>query len=311
MAFRPRQTPLSRLMGATPTRAAIFRRSRRPSSGSSAIRVRRVAFAYSRHAGEEIGVGLPGGAVLDRPVDLPIELGKLGLQELDMAVDRLEDARLGGETATIFLRHNHLDDLPPTRHEFAERLGLAIGEAPGGGTDGFGEMGDRRGVEAIGLGELAGRTGKIADLTRIDHRQGQMLGGKGAGDHGLVSPVASSVTRAGARARKRSTRRSRPSSSRVTTKVSPLGRTQMSSRSFDTSIPMNSSISRPCTCGLATRPRTVRDLGIGGWGAMLRNGLFDPRSARAPIRRRGANLSSAARPRGDTRSAEGASRRML
>jgi len=42
---------------------------------------------------------------------------------------------------------------------------------------------------------------------------------------------------------------------------------------------------------------------------MLRNGLFDPRSARAPIRRRGANLSSAARPRGDTRSAEGASRK--
>jgi hypothetical protein len=37
----------------------------------------------------------------------------------------------------------------------------------------------------------------------------------------------------------------------------PLGRTQTSSRSFDTSIPMNKSISRPCTCGLATRPRRL------------------------------------------------------
>jgi hypothetical protein len=41
--LRPRNAPLSRLMGATPTRLAILRRSRRPSSGSSAIRVRRVA----------------------------------------------------------------------------------------------------------------------------------------------------------------------------------------------------------------------------------------------------------------------------
>ena len=39
---RPRMAPQSRLTGATPTRAAIRRRSRRPSSGSSAIRVRAV-----------------------------------------------------------------------------------------------------------------------------------------------------------------------------------------------------------------------------------------------------------------------------
>jgi hypothetical protein len=44
---------------------------------------------------------------------------------------------------------------------------------------------------------------------------------------------------------------------------------------------------------------------------MLRNGLLNPRSARAPIRRRDAHLTSAPPPRGDTRSAEGASRRTL
>src|ERR1700723_4799422 len=38
---------------------------------------------------------------------------------------------------------------------------------------------------------------------------------------------------------------------------------QTSSRSFDTSIPMNTSISRPCTCGLAMRPRRL--FGMLGW----------------------------------------------
>jgi hypothetical protein len=40
--------------------------------------------AHSRHAGQKVCVGLPGGALSDRPVDVAIELGKLGLQEIDM-----------------------------------------------------------------------------------------------------------------------------------------------------------------------------------------------------------------------------------
>ena len=39
---RPRNVPRSRLTGARPTKAAIWRRSRRPSSGSSAMRVNAV-----------------------------------------------------------------------------------------------------------------------------------------------------------------------------------------------------------------------------------------------------------------------------
>ena len=42
MARCPRMTPESRLIGATPTKAARLRRSVRPSSGRSAIRVRAV-----------------------------------------------------------------------------------------------------------------------------------------------------------------------------------------------------------------------------------------------------------------------------
>ena len=173
-------------------------------------------------------------------------------------------------------------------------------------------MGDRRGVEAIGLGELAGRTGKIADLTRIDHRQGQMLGGKGAGDHGLVSPRR--LERDQGRSQGAQTLDKTLKTFVVTrddeglpawpdADVEPILRHIDSNEQFH--FPSLHMRARDAA------PATVRDLGIGGWGAMLRNGLFDPRSAKAPIRRRGANLSSAARPRGDTRSAEGASRRML
>ena len=105
-----------------------------------------------------------------------------------MPVDGLEHARLACETAAVFLRHDHLDDLPPARHQFAERQGFAVGHAPRGRADGLGEVGDRGGVEAIGLGELAGRPGEVAHLTGIDHRESRQLrGGEGACDHRLVS----------------------------------------------------------------------------------------------------------------------------
>src|SRR3984885_14037180 len=36
--------------------------------------------AHARHAGQKVGVGLPGGALSDRPVDVAIEVGKFGLE---------------------------------------------------------------------------------------------------------------------------------------------------------------------------------------------------------------------------------------
>ena len=174
-----------------------------------------------------------------------------------MPVDGLEHARLAGETAAVFLRHDHLDDLPPARHQFAERQGFAVGHAPRGRADGLGEVGDRGGVEAIGLGELAGRPGEVAHLTGIDHRERQLRGGEGACDHRLVSACRLERDQdrsQGAQALDKTLK------TFVVTRddeVLPLGRTQTSSRSFDTSISINKSISRPCTCGLATRPRRL------------------------------------------------------
>ena len=64
---------------------------------------------------------------------------------------------------------------------------MGVSDGPGGRPYGFGEVSDRRSVEAIGLGELAGRAGEVADLRRIDHRQGQMRRGDRARDHRLVA----------------------------------------------------------------------------------------------------------------------------
>jgi hypothetical protein len=84
-----------------------------------------------------------------------------------MPVDGLEHARLAGETAAVFLRHDHLDDLPPARHQFAERQGFAVGHAADGRTNGFGEVGDRASKDArlsTGYGAAASRRSVLASL---------------------------------------------------------------------------------------------------------------------------------------------------
>jgi hypothetical protein len=43
------------------------------------------------------------------------------------------------------------------------------------------------GIERIGLGELAGGAGEVAELARIDHRQRQAGCGQGTGDHRFVA----------------------------------------------------------------------------------------------------------------------------
>ena len=48
--------------------------------------------------------------------------------------------------------------------QFAERLGFAVGHAPRGRAYGLGEIGDRRGVKAVGLGALAGRAGEVSRI---------------------------------------------------------------------------------------------------------------------------------------------------
>src|SRR3954469_2215628 len=83
MVLRPRIRPESRLIGATPTRAASWWRPMVPNSGSSARRVRAVT---SPMPGTDFRLGLaPNRRGLDRLADVAVDLGELFVQEDDMA----------------------------------------------------------------------------------------------------------------------------------------------------------------------------------------------------------------------------------
>jgi len=79
-------------------------------------------FGHSMHAGEKVGFGLPGGAFPDRAVDVAIELRKLGLQEIDMPIDGLENAKLASQATAVLFCKDPLDDLTTTRHHGVDPL---------------------------------------------------------------------------------------------------------------------------------------------------------------------------------------------
>jgi hypothetical protein len=181
----------------------------------------------------------------------------------------------------------------PTRHKFSQRLGFGVRDRPRGRANGLGEVGDRRGVQAIGLSELAGRAGKIADLTPVDYRQGQMRCGKGACDHRLVSARRLERSQGG---RKRAQALDKTLQALV---VACDGEGLAAWADADVQpilrhIDSNKHIHLPSLHMRARNaaPATVRDFGIDGWGARLRNGLRDSGRRRAPIRRRVGHLTA-------------------
>ena len=172
MLRRPRQAPLSRLKGATPTRAAICRRERVPSSGSSASRValavgpmpgmlwsqtartRRAASAWraaaiwasraSQALGEPGQVSVDVGPDHGRGQRAPLLLGDPSRQELAPAGDQGVQFLTGGRGAR------------------AERR-LDLGR----------EARQHLRVHVVRLGQDVAAAGEVAHLARIahDHRQ--------------------------------------------------------------------------------------------------------------------------------------------
>jgi hypothetical protein len=63
----------------------------------------------------------------------------------------------------MLLGDEHLDELPPTREERAQRPGVRIGERPQGGPHPLGEEGKHRRIDRIGLGEATERLGEVTD----------------------------------------------------------------------------------------------------------------------------------------------------
>jgi hypothetical protein len=164
----PRQAPLSRLTGATPTRAAVRRRSRRSSSGSSAIRVRAVIWPLpgtevsrswaARQAGEprtwrSISRSRSASAAPER------REGALD------AAQGLGAARL---TPAGALHADHLDDLAPAGDRRGEDPGLLIAHRPRLGAQLLGAARDQLGGAPVGLGQAADGAREGAALGRVD-----------------------------------------------------------------------------------------------------------------------------------------------
>src|SRR5215813_15021926 len=128
MKLLPRHWPDCRAKGARPTSAAISLRSRVPSSGSSAIRVREIAgptegtedsrSSFSRQAGEPRGI-----------VNVPIDARELTFERLQEPPDALLDAGIG-PALTLPLRADHVDDLTTAGDEIGELLGGLVRQRP-------------------------------------------------------------------------------------------------------------------------------------------------------------------------------------
>ena len=97
-----------------------------------------------------------------------------------MTFDGADALALRGAATAIAPGEDHLDELTTARRQFAQGLCGCRGHGSGRRPDCLGEIGERGGIEPIGLGKLAGGARKIADLARGDHRQRQLRGGQRA-----------------------------------------------------------------------------------------------------------------------------------
>src|SRR5213080_2212277 len=106
MKLLPRHLPDWRVNGARPASAAIWRRLRLPSSGSSASMVRAVTDPT------------PGTEASRSSFshDTGVDLGELAAQRLEQARDAAFGARRS-TLLTLAFGDDHLDDLPPPRHQ--------------------------------------------------------------------------------------------------------------------------------------------------------------------------------------------------
>src|SRR6266852_1570028 len=160
MKLLPRHLPDCRVQGASPARAAIWRRSSEPSSGSSAIRVRAM-------------VGPMPGTEASR--------SSFSAQ----AGDPLLQAGKSDMTCALAFCRDHLDDLAPAGDKIGEQLCCRVGQLPKPRFGGFSKVRDHGGIDRIGLGTFAERLREGPYLSGIDHHHRQAGAGQASCDHRL------------------------------------------------------------------------------------------------------------------------------
>ena len=217
-----------------------------------------------------------------------------------MTVEALDEPRLGQLPAAVSLGHDHLNDLPTTGDEFAERAGLRVGDGARGRAHLLGEAGDDLGIERIGLGQPSGGAREVADLPRVDNGQGQAGGGDRGGDRYLepaggfqhdelqrhaAEPLGESC-QAFAIAR-----HGKSFSRRAQVHIEAILRDIDADKvllHLHPSLPMRAR---------SAAQATVRVRWNDGWGTRLCDGLLRPRHDRAPIRHRTSQLTPRRQPR--------------
>ena len=129
-------------------------------------------------------IRLTSGAAPARRLKVALDLGQGFFQPAEVGVDPLVQGSIGG-LAAVALGHQHLEQLPPARHQSTQMAGRLVRQGTHRWPDRLGEMSDRLGIQAVGLRQPAQRTGEAANLARVDHPHRQAGRGEGAGNADL------------------------------------------------------------------------------------------------------------------------------
>ena len=167
--------PLSLATGARPARAATLRRSRLPSSGSSASRV---AARIGPQPGIEVSSAKSGASAasgLDRLPQQPGELLRLLAQEDQRLADPLAHCR-GPQVLELLLAHGDLvAQLAAAGQDLAQLGARRVGQRGRRRPADLAVTGDQPGIDPVGLGLQAHAARKVAHPLRVDDRRQHAL----------------------------------------------------------------------------------------------------------------------------------------
>jgi hypothetical protein len=168
--------------------------------------------ANAGHRLEEVIAGAPDWARLDLGAQLAIGLAQLLLEPGDMRHDILADGA-AGQREPVPLGGQHVHELPPSGDQRLQ-IGLeVIGQRSRRRLDPRAKGGEDRRIDRIGLFQEAERLGKIADLSGIDNRDGEIGRRQGTRRADFIAAGRSRTMMVGCNARTCSTSAVQPASS--------------------------------------------------------------------------------------------------
>jgi len=135
----------------------------------------------ARHGAQQLLLGAPDGARLHRLAQVAPDRVQRLLEPAQVGVDPLAQDGIG-HVAPVAFGDQHLEQLPPARHQRRQAARRLVRQGPHRRPDGLGEAGDRFGVEAVGLRQPPRGAREGAHLAGIDDRDRQP--GRGQGGRG-------------------------------------------------------------------------------------------------------------------------------